>query len=281
MYRVHVSGLTEPLVLRIYSRDAAACRKEVELHRLVGASVPVPEIVYADFAACPGEVGPHVLMRWVAGVTFRQIKQRRDAHETAACARAIGGVLARIGSFTFDCPGALGPGLAVGEPLLEGEHPIPAFVEKCLASAEFERRMPVRERERLREFIWRRSDVLRTLHGERALVHSDFGSPNLIVREAGGRWNVAGVLDWEFAFSGPALCDVGHMLRYERRAKPRIEPHFSDAFREHGGKLPENWRELSRLLDLTALCEFLTRPQFPAEIVPEILELILATMYPE
>jgi hypothetical protein len=68
------------------------------------------------------------------------------------------------------------------------------------------------------------------------------------------------------------------MLRYERRSTPRIEPHFSLAFREHGGSLPPNWSELSRILDLTALCEFLARPSLPEEIVPELMELILATI---
>jgi hypothetical protein len=68
------------------------------------------------------------------------------------------------------------------------------------------------------------------------------------------------------------------MMRYERRATGRIEPHFSAAYREHGGQLPENWKELSRVLDLTALCEFLARPALAEEIVPEILELVRATV---
>jgi fructokinase len=138
--------------------------------------------------------------------------------------------------------------------------------------------MELRDRSRLRDFIWRWSGALAPVAGESSLVHSDFGSPNLLLRQVERRWTVAGVLDWEFAFSGPPLCDVGHMMRYERRAAPRIEPHFSDAFRDHGGALPANWRELSRVLDLTALCEFLTRLQLPQEIVPEILELTLATI---
>jgi fructokinase len=277
MYRIGVAGLTEALVLRIHTRDAAACRKEADLHRLVAARVPVPEILHADCTG-DGEIGAHMVMRWIEGLTFRQIKQRGDAREIAECARAIGAALARIGEFRFDRPGTIGPGLAIGAPLMAGAHPIPTFVEKCLATAEFERRMELRDRSRLREFVWRWSPSLAPLDQESSLVHSDFGSPNLLLRPAGGRWTVAGVLDWEFAFSGPALFDVGHMMRYERRNAPRVEPHFSDAFRDHGGVLPANWRELARVLDLTALCEFLMRPQLPAEIVPEIVELTLATI---
>ena len=274
MYRVRVAGLSEPLVLRLYSRDAAACRKEVEIHRLVAGRVPVPEILYADCAG-EAETPPHVVMRWVEGVTFRQIKQRANIGEIAECARAIGTVLAHIGAFTFERPGVLGSGLAIGEPLCDS---IPAFVETCLATAEFNRRMPCGDRARLHEFIWRWAPELSSLNGDHSLVHSDFGAPNLLLRETGGRRQVVAVLDWEFAFSGSPLCDVGHMMRYERLRRPRIEPHFSTAFRDHGGILPPNWSELSRVLDLTALCEFLTRPTLPEQVVPEIRELILATI---
>jgi aminoglycoside phosphotransferase (APT) family kinase protein len=274
VYLVHTPAFPEPLVLRLYSRDPAACRKEIELHRLVGAAVPVAGILHADCDGDP-ETPPHVLMRRVEGLTFREIKRRRDPGEIAGCARAIGAVLARIGAFTFERPGGIGPDLAIGEPLIES---IPAFVEQCLAAPDFVRRMELRDRLCLREFIRRWEPDFAALDRECSLVHADFGGPNLLLRQIAGRWEVAAVLDWEFAFSGPALCDVGHMLRYERLASPRIEPHFSAAFRDHGGALPLNWRDLSRALDLTALCEFLARPALPDSVLPEILELALATI---
>lgn len=43
-------------------------------------------------------------------------------------------------------------------------------------------------------------------------------------------WAVAAILDWELAFSGSPLLDVGHFLRYELDATPLREPHFSRAF---------------------------------------------------
>ena len=109
-------------------------------------------------------------------------------------------------------------------------------------------------------------------------MHSDFNSPNIIVDRIGGHWVVVGVLDWEFAFSGSQLFDIGNMLRYERRSRPCLEPHFSAGFVENGGALPGNWRELSRVVDLTALCEFLTRPALPETIIHEVVELISATL---
>ena len=117
-----------------------------------------------------------------------------------------------------------------------------------------------------------------SLGEERRLVHSDFGGPNLLVdQDASQRWQVSGVIDWEFAFSGPPLVDVGHMMRYERRRRPLVEPYFSQGFCAAGGTLPENWRDHARAVDLMALCESLTRPKLPDSVVTELVELIVAT----
>src|SRR5215213_551676 len=66
-YRI---DLTEPggsersVVLRLYTADPAACRREVALARLVGGSVPVPETIYVDPDADP----PYTVTTWIDGV---------------------------------------------------------------------------------------------------------------------------------------------------------------------------------------------------------------------
>jgi hypothetical protein len=67
------------------------------------------------------------------------------------------------------------------------------------------------------------------------------------------------------------------MMRYERLGRPLVEPSFSEGFLAGGGTLPPNWRDLARAVDLMALCEFLTRPELPESIVPELVELIAGT----
>lgn len=277
MYRVALDGIEDPLVLRFYARDPSACQKEVDLHRLVAERVPVPEILYAATSDEEG-VPPHVLMRWVNGLTFRQLKARHNPPEIAAAAHSIGETLARIASFEFAAPGRICPGLAIGAPLLEPQHGAAKFVESCLASPQTGRRLDAPLRDRVREFIWRWAPPMDLLAGERRLVHSDFGGPNLLLDQVDGRWRVTGVIDWEFAFSGPPLVDVGHMLRYERRARPLAEPWFSQGFLAGGGTLPPGWRDLARAFDLMALCEILSRPELPDSILPELVELIAATI---
>ena len=56
------------------------------------------------------------------------------------------------------------------------------------------------------------------------------------------------------------------------------EPHFSDGYLHAGGKLPQNWRQLARLVDVSALCESLTHGQLPDTVVAELVELIRAVV---
>lgn len=277
MYRLELEGWEQPLVLRLYARDPAACQKEVDLHRLVAACVPVPEILYASTGEAES-IAPHVVMRWMKGVTLRQLKAQRDSRRMAEAARSIGETLARIASFEFPSPGRIGPGLTISGPLLEAHDGAASFIESCLDSPHTQCRLDAPLRGRVREFTRNRSQALAFLGEERRLVHSDFGSPNLLVDEVDGHWAVTGVLDWEFAFSGPPIVDVAHMLRYERRGRPIVEPYFSEGYLAGGGSLPEDWRDLARAVDLMALCEFMTRPGLPESVVPELVELITATV---
>jgi aminoglycoside phosphotransferase (APT) family kinase protein len=265
------------VVLRVYERDPAACRKEVDLLALVRGALPVPELLHAEPDGVDG-VGPFALLRWVDGVTLRELKRTRDAAALADAAASVGETLATIGRFTFERAGWLDAGPVVGAPLLDGADAMPRFVDGCLTSPHLVARVPEGLRGRAHEYVWSMAPRLAALEGERRLVHCDFGGPNIVVRELGGRWRVAAVLDWEFAVSATPLIDVGHFLRYERASAPWREPHFSRAFVAHGGELPDDWRRLARALDLTALCEMLARERLPDAVARELTELVAATV---
>jgi aminoglycoside phosphotransferase (APT) family kinase protein len=126
--------------------------------------------------------------------------------------------------------------------------------------------------------VWSSALLYATLDREASLVHGDFNKRNLLVRRAAGRWNVAAVLDWEFAVSSSPLADLGSFLRYERTARPIAEPHFSTGFERAGGRLPHDWRRLARLIDLVALCESLTHDELPEDVTTELVELVRATI---
>jgi aminoglycoside phosphotransferase (APT) family kinase protein len=272
-FKLHLDPSPEPLLLRLYEHDASLCQKEIDVMRLVGGSVPVPEVVYSQSDGGP-DSPPFALLRWIDGVSFRDLKRGGDADAIAGAAYAAGETLAAIGRFTFPNPGWIGPGPMAGPPLLEGSDPLPRFVDLCLVSQNLRERMPPALRDRTHTLIWWWAQRLAPLNRDTCLVHGDFSRRNLLLRCIAGKWRVAAVLDWEFAVSGCPLADLGSFLCYERAARPLAEPHFSTGYTRAGGKLPHDWRRLARLVELAAICESLSRDQIPEAFIPELVELV-------
>jgi aminoglycoside phosphotransferase (APT) family kinase protein len=276
-FKLQLDSTPELVVLRIYEHDASLCQKEVDLIRLAGRSVPVPEVIHVEPRASE-DIPPFALLRHVEGISFRELRSRGDTEAIAQAAYSTGQTLASIGRITFPKSGWLGPGPNVTVALLEGADPIPRFIDLCFASTNLQRRMPADLRDRIHALVWAWAPQLAQLDDEACLVHGDFGKRNLLVRSISGKWLVVAVLDWEFAVSGSPLADLGHFLRYEKASQPIAEPYFSSGYLHAGGKLPQNWRQLARLVDLKALCESLTNEQLPDTVLTELVELVRATV---
>jgi fructosamine-3-kinase len=103
----------------------------------------------------------------------------------------------------------------------------------------------------LATFFTDRLDALRAAAGPPALLHGDFKASNLHLTPA----NRLLVLDWEFAYSGPALMDVGQLLRWDPPAA--FVAGFAEAYREDGGVLPDDWRMWADVFDLFNLAGLL------------------------
>ena len=264
-----------PVVLRLYQGDAAVCLKETAILRLVHATVPVPEVIYVEPNGLGGSP-PFCILEYVNGLTFQQLKRTNNFDAIHEAAASAGKTLARMGEYQFSKPGRLRAEneLTVGD----GYGPIQQLFDRFLESETLQRRLDGPFRQKLHDFMWSWSAELRKLGDERRLVHSDFGNRNILVGCKNGRWQVVAVVDWEFAFSGSPLVDVGHFLRYERPDESLREPYFSRAFTEFGGVLPDDWRRISKVLDLAGLVHCLTHPQLPDDVTLEILQLINSTL---
>jgi hypothetical protein len=278
--KIQFASKLPPVVLRIYRDGSDVCRKEVAIHDMVKTFVPVARILHAE----PDGVvdsNPFAILEFAAGLTFQELKRIGNATAIKHASQSVGETLAAIGRVRFPSAGRLvveNDQLRVGTPFIAGPNPIPRLMDRFLDSPKCQQRAGVALIGKLHKFIWWWCDRLSDLRAETHLVHSDFGNRNILVNEIGGRWKVVAVLDWEFSFSGSPLLDVGHFLRYERKNFPIREPHFSQAFRHHGGYLPENWREIVRVIDLTALVECLTHDELPSAVEAELLDLINATL---
>ncbi len=281
-FKIQLDGEPESVVVRIYEHDASVCRKELDLLRAIGTRVPVPEVIHAEPNGIEG-VPPFAVLRFIHGITFRDLKCTGDRESICQAAYAMGQTLASIGKITFPRTGWLGPGPRVSAPLLTGENPVPRFIDLCLRSEHLAARLEDSLCRRLHDTIWQHAQELSQIDNQAHLVHGDFGKRNILVRRSAGahpseKWTVAAVLDWEFAVSGSPLMDVGHILRYERTARPLLEPDFSRGFTDAGGRLPSNWRRMARLIDCVALCEALTHDALAEEFALEIVELVRAAV---
>src|SRR5262249_26438092 len=156
-----------------------------------------------------------------------------------------GRLVPRLLRFEFDTTGLLTSDLTVADGAFTND-PLEAVVEHFTASPLFRRRVDDSMRARLRAFL-RETSSLHSVPGRPTLAHGDFNSPNIFVRELNGTWAVAAILDWEFAFAGSILCDVGNMLRYERADRPRYEPSFSRGLVDGGWQPPDQWFLRARL----------------------------------
>jgi aminoglycoside phosphotransferase (APT) family kinase protein len=247
-------------VLRRYLRGdgARTCAIEAALAaRLATTAVPVAEVIAADPQGAAAGV-PLLLARHVPGVMVSEAA----VHDPAAAAglgAAAGRTLAAIAEVTFAAGGVFtGPDLVPSPEGMPGS--LPEFLESCLQAGRAASALSPAEIGGLRALAAAADPLARSAGQARQLVHSDYNGKNLLAVLAGGRWSISAVLDWEFAFSGSPLTDIGNMLRFRGELAPGFADGFIAGYRDGGGELPEGWREISEALDLYALADFLTRP---------------------
>ncbi len=218
-------------VLRIYRRDRKEVCKEATLLRRTWKRFQVPHVVLkgADYL---------VLENVSHGVL-------EDAPGNGL---VIGHALAEIHAQRFPSAGSLAafPGAAALELVRPEPDAIGAVISRLRSSS-----VQGELRARAVALLEARAEVLRAGAGPAVLLHGDFTPANLFISGPGNLL----VFDWEFARAGPALCDVGQLLRWS--PSPEFVQAFARGYAEGGGLLPERFEELARLLDLPALLELL------------------------
>jgi aminoglycoside phosphotransferase (APT) family kinase protein len=274
-YRVQLGS--DVIVLRFFDRDRRAGAKEASILRQLHGVLAVPSVLHFD-PAPPDDGPPFAVLELIDGITLRQLKASGSSTAIADAAHDAGLQLARLASARLTDPAILDVELPLDPAVLHGSHVNASLIDHYLRSALVHQRLEQRDVDRVSRWAWMRDDRLSSAPAISAIAHGDFNSANVLVREVAGHWKVAAILDWEFAFRGNIFHDVGNFLRYERPDRSRFEPAFSAGLADGGVTLPADWRELSRLADLVALCELLTRPDVPHSVVIEVCDLVRTTI---
>jgi aminoglycoside phosphotransferase (APT) family kinase protein len=131
---------------------------------------------------------------------------------------------------------------------------LPRWVARCLTSPSLAA-WPPATRSGLQRLAVRCGELLAASPPRARLVHGDFNGKNLLVDDRG---ELTAVLDWEYAWSGAPLADIGNLLRFEAGAGD-FAVGVASGYAEAGGSLPPGWRELAAGHDLFALVELAAR----------------------
>jgi aminoglycoside phosphotransferase (APT) family kinase protein len=277
-YQVAVDGWADRLVVRLYTRDLSACRLELDIYQLAHDRVPIPEVLYAD---PDGERygRPYMVSRWIDGTKLDKLLTTGNIEVIKRSAAVVGETLAALAAYSFPSPGFFGPGLCLREPLGTPHESVLSYVSDCL----FEREAGQRLGSRLTQAVWRllqdHAGLLDEADGPATLVHGDYKAQNLLLRPlTSGGWETAAVLDWEFASAGSPLFDLSILLRYAGTLPAVFEQEVAAGYHGAGGRLPHEWKRVTKLLDLLNLCEFLCAESPHPAMISDVTQLIQNTV---
>ena len=264
--RVRLDDEPHSAVLRLYQRDPKEASKEAAISALVASTVPVPRYLHVGTRTSNDQT--YAVVEWVDGEPLAVAAKHATESELAAMGRSIGAVLAAIHAHTFEQAG-----------LLDGELNVTPFPGgKSLSSfLEMSFRGIARERageelaERAIAFARRNDHRQEVWNHPPRLTHFDFGATNILMRSDA---SVAGVVDWEFAASASPVADFGNLLRPPLGRSADFVHGVEGGYRDAGGFLPDDWLALTRLADIAAWTEFLTRSNVSAEVIQDALKVL-------
>ena len=282
--RLELSARPRPVLLRLYTHDLndeaapmpEVAAKEAALHRLLAPKLPVPQVIFAA-ASNPITGHAYMLRDWVSGQRLEVVAHELMPTALVELGRDIGTALAGIHSVTFPNGGFLNGQLNVlpFPPGIGGR--LPELLETLLGERGKERLGPDLT-QALMAFAQREPNLGASWPGPPSLTHADFGGSNILVRidERGAR--VAAVIDWEFAFSGSPMMDLGNLLRPPLGELPGFEDSVADGYRSAGGVLPHDWRRLTLYNGLADWASFLGRPRINDALIDDARRMISRTL---
>jgi aminoglycoside phosphotransferase (APT) family kinase protein len=249
-----VTSAGEQAVLRLYARRPDRAAVDAALLERVRGLLPVPRVLEASLVPESPGGAPFLLLEALPGDRLDVVLPAADPPLRRRLGAAVAGVLVLLATERMPRPGWFADGRLDPEPFPPAATD-PARWLAAHAGAPWFARLPRAEREALRA-VAERARGLATAGTRVSLVHGDLNPKNLLVDPATG--GVTGVLDWEFAYAGAPLADVGNLLRFE------TDPDFTGAmaagYVERAPDVPAGWLAVARALDLMALVDLAARP---------------------
>jgi aminoglycoside phosphotransferase (APT) family kinase protein len=268
-------------VLRLHTREPKAAAREQQLMSYLGgnpqACIPVAPLVYSDPAPRLGKY-PYSIWGFVEGTLLQELFKTLSDSELVDIAAACGRVAAVFATHRFPTCGEFGANLSIIQAYGAPSRFVPDVVHKFLYGGRAGERLGVRLRDALWTVVERTAPLLKEVDGQYTLVHGDYKRSNILLKRSAMTWKVTGVLDWEFAFAGPPIIDVGLFLRAGEALPAGFRDAFAAGYRDAGGVLPAEWLRLSRLVDLVSQVTFLNDPRDLPRVFAETSDVVEETV---
>ena len=244
-------------LLRIYTAGDRSAWKEQRLAELVAPEVETPK--YLEIA----EVGDRVVAvrEFVEGTVLHELFETSDG-TSFEVGVAVGRALASVHRIKFDECGELDANLELTERFDMSGAGFAEYARRKLEAAPALERLGKDAGNAVVRLLELHADLVDAWGGGPVLIHGDFGPTNLVLTEAGS----VSVLDWEFGCSGRPALDFGNLMRPPLDSDESTARGIAEGYRNSGGSLPNEWRQIAQLVDLTAWVEFASRPR-SAELV--------------
>jgi aminoglycoside phosphotransferase (APT) family kinase protein len=248
-----VTGAGEQAVLRLYARHPERAAVDQALLARLRGLLPVPRVLEA--VTVPAGTGrpPFLLLEALPGDRLDLVLPAADEPLRRRLGEAVAGVLTLLATERMPRPGMFVDASLDPAPFPPDGGDQRAFLEARLRGRWFSR-LSETERDGLRA-VARRASAVTAAPARIALVHADFNPKNLLVDPATG--GVTGVLDWEFAYAGAPLGDLGNLLRFE--TDPVFAAAAAGTYTDRAPDVPADWLEVARALDLYALLDLAAR----------------------
>jgi len=188
------------------------------------AGVPAPAVLAVDTS---GRSGPwqYLLQEHVSGTTWRQVRPLLEEKEVDAAHREIAEVLLAIQTVRFDQFGELDRSARpAGVPLLR------ALRRRA------DRILRPHDRHAFRQLLDLHEQLFVDGPQQATLVHDDLHHDNILFAQRGGRWRLAGVIDWDKAWSGPPESDVARMAFWDDMTGHRFWQVYDEAVAVTAGR---------------------------------------------
>jgi len=252
-YKITFTGNKPAVLLRIYVRDADALQREVYVHKLVEGHVPIPSILYHN-DSCTLIPYPYAITEWGEGMLMRQLIIEGNTIAMAECLFEAGIYLSQLRKIKFDKGGFFQKEGNIRP--FNNDEQYATYLSMLLDEKVVAQSLGHDLLNATKKLVQCNLHYIPNPN-DANLTHGDYDPANIIVQKTNNTWKIAGIIDWEFAFSATYLLDAGMMLRYSHKLPSIYEEKFVEGYQHSGHKLPKEWKKSAKMMDLICLLQLI------------------------